>query len=223
MKQNFLQKLLPPEEKIFFTIFEESSKKCNEVAKLYYDIVHSSISKGNEKNNITEECVRNVKRIKTESNEVSKQLLIKLNQTFITPIDREDIQLINSLMSKITKRIVKASFNLEVYRLTEFNDYMKTQAHALIRAAEELNTCVGLLRHIKSNQLKLVSESNNRMREIESEGDEILHKAIDDVFSGKYDALTVIKLRDIYKDIENAMDTCFSVSDTIVNVVLKHG
>ena len=54
-----------------------------------------------------------------------------------------------------------------------------------------------------------------------SQGDEIHYHAIDELFSGKYDALTVIKLRDIHKDIENALDSCFSVSDAVVNVVLK--
>lgn len=67
-----------------------------------------------------------------------------------------------------------------------------------------------------------MTESHHRMKEIESHGDEILYKAMDELFSGQYDALTVLKLRDIYKDIEYALDTCFSVSDSIINIVLKH-
>ena len=59
------------------------------------------------------------------------------------------------------------------------------------------------------------------MKGIESHGDEIHRKAMYELFSGKYDALDVIKLRDIYKEIENALDACFYVSDTILNVVLK--
>ena len=59
------------------------------------------------------------------------------------------------------------------------------------------------------------------MKEIEAHGDEILFHAMDELFSGKYEALDVIKIRDIYKDIENALDLCFSVSDEVVNVVLK--
>jgi hypothetical protein len=59
------------------------------------------------------------------------------------------------------------------------------------------------------------------MKEIETRGDEILLAATESLFSGKFDALTVIKLRDIHKDLENALDSCYSVSDAVVSVVLK--
>ena len=60
-------------------------------------------------------------------------------------------------------------------------------------------------------------------KEIETKGDEILHTAMAEIFSGKYDALTAIKLKELYKNIESAMDACFDVSDLVVNIALKHG
>ena len=98
---------------------------------------------------------------------------------------------------------------------------MKKQADTLVKATAELEYIVCCLKNMCQNSV--FTESHNRMREIESHGDEILYKAMDELFSGAYDALSVIKLRDIYKDIENALDTCFSVSDTVVHIVLKHG
>ena len=59
------------------------------------------------------------------------------------------------------------------------------------------------------------------MKEIETRGDEILYSATEALFSGKYDALNVIKLRDLHKDLESALDSCYSVSDAVVSVVLK--
>ena len=59
------------------------------------------------------------------------------------------------------------------------------------------------------------------MKELETYGDEILRKAISDLFSGKYEALEVIKLRDIYKEIENSLDTCYHISDMILNIAFK--
>lgn len=212
VKFNLLQKILPPEEKVFFSYFEESTKVCQDIAKLYCNIIHDGYS---------EESFIEAKRLKHKSNDIAKQTLTKLNTTFITPIDREDIQLIASLLNKITKKIVKACVNLRVYRLDLHTDNMKNQSNTLVRATEELNYIVSHLKKI--SEIKEVTESNNKMREIESHGDEILHFAMDELFSGKYDALTVIKLRDIYKNIENALDICFSVSDTILNIVLKHG
>ncbi len=70
--------------------------------------------------------------------------------------------------------------------------------------------------------LKEISDSNNKMMEIENHGDEILFQAMDEIFSGKHEALEVIKLRDIFKTIEGALDNCYSVSDTILNISIKH-
>ena len=66
-----------------------------------------------------------------------------------------------------------------------------------------------------------MTKTNIEMKELETHGDEIHLKAMSELFSGKFDALDVIKLRDMYKEIENALDACFNVSDTILNVVLK--
>jgi len=210
VKLKILDKLLPPEEKIFYILFEEGADVCREAAKLFEEIMFHGIN---------EDRLIQAKRLKHKSNDVAKETLIRLNKTFITPIDREDIQVVAALLNRVTKKIVKASFNLRVYRLGVATENMKQQAATLLKATEELNFTVSHLR--KHTEFCQVSESNQRMKEIESHGDEILYKAMDDLFSGKYDALSVLKIRDIYKDIENALDTCYSISDEVLNIVLK--
>lgn len=212
MKFNLLEKILPPEEKTFYNLFEKSTDVCRETAKLFYDIMHQGFS---------EDKLIEAKRLKHLSNDISKETLVQLNSTFITPIDREDIQHVACLLNKITKKIVKACVNLRVYRLDNHTENMIKQSETLLKATEEMQYIISQLK--KVSQSKETTESHHRMREIESHGDEILYKAMDELFSGCYDALTVIKLRDIYKDIENALDTCFNVSDTVVHIVLKHG
>lgn len=206
-----LEKLLPPKENTFFVSFEESAKICKETAELYVEIMNEGF--------IQDRLVR-AKDLKHKSNDVTKEMLNKLNETFITPIDREDIQLVATFLNKITKRIVRSCVNVRTYRLEYFSDTMKKQAETLLKATEELIFMVSRLRHVTN--LKEATDSNNRMREIETRGDEILYIAMDDLFSGNYDALTVIKVRDIYKQIENALDTCFSTSDEIMSIILKH-
>ena len=112
-KFNLLAYILPPEEKVFYTLFEESAQVCNDVAALYKDIVTNSL---------TEEHVIKAKRLKHKSNDLLKETLHQLNVMLITPIDREDIQHIATLLNKITKRIVKASLNLKVYRFDNFTE-----------------------------------------------------------------------------------------------------
>ncbi len=209
-KFNLLSYILPPEEKLFYALFEDSAKVCEEAATLFSKVMTEGLN---------QDHLIEAKGLKHKSNNLAKETLTQLNNTFVTPIDREDIQVIAILLNKITKKISKACMNLRVYRLGKFTDNMKDQSATLLKATTELTFIVHHLRKISS--VKTITESNIRMKEIESHGDEILYHAMDELFSGKYEALDVIKIRDIYKDLENALDTCFSVSDEVVSVVLK--
>lgn len=209
-KFNLLSYIMPPEDKVFYHFFEDSAKICHAAALLFNEIVNS---------NIDEQYVIKAKTFKHKSNDILKDTLLKLNQATITPIDSEDIQLIATQMNKITKKVVKACVNLRVYRLKCFTTNMKEQAKTLLKATEELIFIMGHFKKISST--KEMTESNLRMKEIESHGDEVLYQAMDDLFSDKYEALDVIKMRDIHKDIENALDNCFLISDEVVNIVLK--
>ena len=148
-----------------------------------------------------------------------RAVLKQLNKSFITPIEREDIQTIAVQLNKITKKIVKACLNLEVYRLNNYTEEMKEQALTLVQATDKLAEIIKLFK--KVSDVEKITKLNIEMKEIESHGDEIHRRAMGNLFSGKYEALEVIKLRDMYKEIENAFDACFYVSDTILNVVLK--
>jgi uncharacterized protein len=211
MPIRLLKKILPPQQKIFYTLFEDSAEVCYKVAELFNEIIYEGVS---------DERLQKAKELKHQSRDITKETLQLLNATFVTPIDREDIQEVACLLNKIAKKIAKASFNLEVYNLESSTDLMKQQAETLIQATAELKDTIALIRKISST--KLMSESNGKMKEIESRGDEILHLAMKEIFSGKYDALTVIKLKELYKNIESAMDVCSDISDLAVNIALKH-
>ncbi len=211
MLRELLKKLLPPEEKVFFELFSNGANACHEAAKVYCNIN----SKG-----VNEEILKEAKSLKKKSNQIAKQTLRKLNETFITPIDREDIQDLTSLLNKITKKIVKACFNMKVYRISTATQDMQNQADILVKATEELIFIVSLLRKVAN--IKEATESNQKLKVLETEGDDIIHKALDELYSGKYETIDVIKFRDIYKDIENALDFCYVVADDVVSVMLKH-
>ena len=209
-KFNLMSYIMPQEDKMFFTLFQDSADICLETAKLYDEIM---------KNHLTDEQKEIARKYKKKGSISFKLTLKQLNKSFITPIEREDIQYIALQLHKINKKIIKACLNLEVYRLTEYTEEMKEQALTLVQATEQLDRIIKKFK--KVSDVEEITKENIAMKEIESHGDEIHRKAMYELFSGKYDALEVIKLRDIYKEIENALDACFYVSDTILNVVLK--
>jgi uncharacterized protein Yka (UPF0111/DUF47 family) len=211
MIKKFLTKLLPPRERIFFTYFENSANICRQASDVLFAVIHKGL---------TEERMVLARDLKHKNNDLTKLALTRLNATFITPLDREDIQHVNLLLNKISRKIAKATLIFKTYQLTEYPETLKQQADIMLEAAKELNVVVDKFKHFK--KVGEITKSNERMDEIETRGDDALYHAMLDLFSGKYNPLTVIKLRDIYNNIESALDLCFSVSDTIVNIVLKH-
>lgn len=211
MKFNLFEKLLPPENKIFYDCFEDAANNCNEIAKLFNQALTDGMS---------DEFLIKAKTLKHRGSGLEREIIQKLNSTFITPIDREDIQALAAMLNRITKKIAQAFMNLNVYRITVFTDEMRQQSKTIMNATEELKRSVGLLKTI--SKTKEITASHEAMKEIETFGDNILYRAMDNLFSGDFKAIEVIKLRDIYKDLESALDKCFSVSDAILNIALKN-
>ncbi len=209
-KFNLMSYIMPPEDKMFFTLFQNSAEICKETAIIYDEIM---------KNGFSPEKKEKLLKYKKKGSIAIRLTLKQLNKSFITPLEREDIQYIAVTLNKINKKIIKACLNLEVYRLTKYTEEMKEQALTLVRAAEMLGEIIKNLK--KVSNVELMTELNIEMKKLETYGDEVHRRAMFDLFSGKYEALEVIKLRDIYKEIENALDACFHVSDTVLNVALK--
>lgn len=206
--------ILPPDDRKFLDIyFVDQAATTHEAAVLFHEIVAKA-------EHMNEAYYVKAKTIKHKSFDITHHTVAALNQTFITPIEREDILEITLLLNKITKRILRSAMNFRVFRIHNFPEAMRHQAEVLMAATDEVKTCIGALRTLrKANSL---NESHTRMIEIERRGDEIFAQAIDDLFSGSFEALDVIKFRGIYRDIESAMDYCYSVSDTVLNVAVKN-
>lgn len=206
--------ILPPDDRKFLDVyFVDQAAATHDAALLFHEIVSKA-------EHMNEAYYVKAKTIKHKSADLSHQTIVALNQTFLTPIEREDILAITLLLNKITKRILRSAMNFRAFHITKFPEAMRQQAEVLMAATDEVKTCIGALRTFRNPSL--LNESNARMIEIERRGDEIFAQAIEDLFSGKFDALDVIKFRGIYRDIESAMDACYSVTDTVLNVVIKN-
>lgn len=207
----FLKKLLPPANEEYFTLFEDAASNCVETAQLFHTISESRVSAA---------TLEEARRLKQKSNATAKSILRKLNSTFITPIDREEIQSLANLLNKITKRIVRVCFNLRIYQVSSISPEMKMQVANLTEAANELLPIIRLIRN--TAQVNEATQHNSLMKEIESKGDEILNQTMEKLFSGTLQPLDVIKYREIHKDIEGVLNLCYDVSDEVLSIVLKH-
>ncbi len=209
-KFNLMSYIMPPEDKMFFTYFQESAEICCKTATLYSEIIEKGL---------TEDYKNQAREYKKKGKVVYKTVLKQLNKSFITPIEREDIQTIAVQLYKIAKRIAKTSVNLEIYALNKYTDEMKEQTKTLFKATEKLREII--LEFKKVSDVEKITQLSIEMKELETHGDDVLREAFRVLYSGQYETLEVIKLRDLYKEVEAALDACYFVSDLILNIVLK--
>ncbi|MDR3088453.1 MAG: DUF47 family protein [Desulfobulbaceae bacterium] len=214
MKFGFLAKFLPPPENKFYHSFEEAVEVCVLSAQLFYQIVNSDVA-------LRQEYLTQAKKYKKRGKESLQNSLTLLNATFITPIDREDIQQIASYLYRCTKVVLKACVNLQTYKIDSYSDVLKKQAEYLMAATDELKNLIFMMK--SSPASSDITARDLTIKDIESTGDDLLSTAMEDLFSGKYDALYIIKMRNIYKGIENGLDACSDISDLVVSIEMKHG
>lgn len=208
---NILEKILPPKNTIFFDKFEDAAVVCNKIAILLNDVVV---------NGLTEDKIIEARTLKHRGSNLEREIIALLNSTFVTPIDREDIQILASMLRKISKKIGQSMLTMNVYKIEQYTEELVQQADTVLKATKELIRIVSMLKTL--SRTKEITESREAMKEIETLGDEVHYRALSKLFSGEFDSLDVIKLRDVYKILESAMDKCNAVSDVILNIALKN-
>lgn len=204
-----MARLIPRETK-FFDMFSSIAANVIEGATVLSDLLHNW---DYEKLPAT---VQKVKAIEHRGDEMTHQVLIKLNQTFITPFDREDIHLLASSLDDVLDAINAAADRLLTYKITQPSPSAKVLAAIILKQAEELYQAVSLLQ--KDHQLLDRCVEVNRL---ENEADQVSREAIGRLFDGGYDAVTLIKLKELLEILEAATDRAEDVANVLETVVLK--
>lgn len=203
--------LFPKEEK-FFELFNKSSEKIVEGTVLFNQLL----------NNYTdiEEKIKVIKNIEHECDKITHECVEKLNKSFITPFDREDIHLLISKMDDILDLIDAAAHRLSLYKIKEIPPEFSNLGEILQKSSEELVKALKNLKNLKDT--KRILDCCIEINRLENEGDLINRKAIAKLFDNSPDPLMVIKWKEIIEDIEMAIDKCEDVANIIEGIVLKN-
>lgn len=162
--------------------------------------------------------VEKIKQIEHHGDEMTHKILIKLNQTFITPFDREDIHMLTSSLDDVLDFINGASDRLLTYKITTPSPSAKILAGIVLKQCEELGKAVSLL-----NKDGKVMEHCVEVNRLENEADQVSREAIGRLFEGDYDPITLIKLKELLEILETASDKAEDVANVLETVVLKNG
>src|ERR687886_1371058 len=203
---------LLPRDTSFFDLFDQLSGKVLDAARALQDML--------EKWDNLEVRMRQLKDLEHECDALTHRTFDKLNMTFITPLEREDIHELASRLDDIVDHIDSTASRLLIYAVKKPTDEAKLLAQVLTRTCVEVQRAVSGLRNLKDPaQLSRTSVEINRL---ENESDDILRLALKRLFERHDDVLEVIKLKEIYEKLESAVDRCEDVANVIQAVVLRH-
>lgn len=202
-----LQRFLPREEG-FFDLFAKQADNIHTGAKTLQQMLSHYTG--------VPEQVQTVKAIEHEGDEITHSVFTKLNQTFITPFDREDIHELASQLDDVIDLIDAAASRFVLYRVTSVREGTLDLIKVLVAATSEVSAAVHSL-STPEKALKHCIEINR----YENESDRICRTLIAQLFDEEKDSVQIIKWKEIYEVIETAVDKCEDVANVIEGVILK--
>ena len=165
------------------------------------------------------ECHKEIHALETQADSLVRDIFSELNSTFITPLDREDMQRVASKIDDTIDHIDGISARLHSYKITTTPPYTLDMASELVKATKEVELMTSKLRNIK-NPSTMIEHCRNTSA-IEHKVDDLYSLAISKLFESN-DAIQIIKLKDIYESLETASDRCVDVADVVEDIVLKY-
>lgn len=210
MKFNFFL----PQQPVFFDLFANLSQEILNVSYILRDM-----SKASHKTELDNFALQ-AKEIEHRADETIHKLVIRLNKTFITPFDREDIYSLASELDDIVDKIENVIHNIVIYNVDPHEDFLAGFAEIIVKDAEFMAELIALLKSQKysDNFRDLVV----KIHSLEDEGDELFIKVLKSLFSNGQDAIAIIKLKDIAEDLEKVTDRFQTASFTIENIFVKN-
>ena len=155
-----------------------------------------------------------------EDKRITQQLTEELTKTFITPIERQDIQALAASLYKIPKTVEKIGERMLISPQDLPGVSFAKQVQLLDQAAEAVLAMVKQLR--KGMNIRTAREMNARLQNIEGEADELELELLRDLYHGNYDPKHIIFLRDLYELLEKVIDRCRDAGNVVLQIVLKH-
>ena len=201
--------LIPRDEK-FFPMFNDVARILCQCADLVAQIFAEPARLG--------ELATEVKRLEHQADEITHTVIVRIDRSFVTPLDREDIHLLTSRLDDVIDLLDGTVRRAQMFHITEAPEHAARLADVLKRAGNLIETAV---RNMKKPKMML--DHTAQMKALEEEGDAIYAVAVGELFAGTPDPLHVMKWKELYDKLEEAIDQCDDVSNVLESIALKNG
>ena len=203
-----LSRLIPRDEQ-FFDLFNQLAEHLHMAAKLLDQLFAEPQH--------TTELVKQIKDVEHLADELTQSINMRIDRSFITPIDREDIHVLASRLDDVIDRLDGTARRVVMLHITEVREPAKQMAHVILRASEHIAIAVKSLKKPSA-----VSEQASKIKTLEEEGDALYHGAVGALFAGTPDPIEVIRWKEVYETLENAIDDCMGVANAVHSISIKN-
>ncbi len=199
-----------PSDKEFFVLFEKASQNIQDGAELLKELLDNFDDvKGK---------AREIEEIEHKGDSITHDVVKKLNTTFITPIEREDILALASSLDDIIDLIHAAATRITLYKITESTPQAKELGFLILKSVRELNRGISHL----GKKMNGVYEHCVEVNSLENEADRVCRDAIAYLFENEKDPITLLKWKEIYETLETTTDRCEDAANVLEGVALKN-
>ncbi|MCU0621073.1 MAG: DUF47 family protein [Gemmatimonadales bacterium] len=205
-------RLLPRDEQ-FFQLFSELATRAVETARLLGEL----FSADGERSGY---LIDTIGRLEREADQVTHDVLTRLDRSFITPLDREDIHLLAQSLDNVIDRLDGIARRTRIFRVGTAPRGAVLITDVIHRAAIQLQAAV---RELGVERGDGVLAACREVRRLEEEGDALYHEWMEQLFADPQDPYTVMKWKELYDKLENTLDACEDVANTLESVAIKHG
>jgi len=200
---------LIPRRNIFFTQFSQHAKNAQEAAEALDKLLSNFTD--------VEKQVRNLHAIEHYGDKLTHEIMRELNETFVTPLDREDIIGLASRIDDVTDVAYDVAELVHLYKVRSVRPAAIRQTGTLVSATKEMVAMMDQLQALKDLEPHWI-----KLHTFENEGDQIFREAMGELFEKEHDAIEIVKWKDIHSLIENALDRCEDVANIVETIKIKH-
>jgi hypothetical protein len=204
-------RLLPRDEK-FFDLFTAVASVSVEAARLQVDLLKADSLR-------RRPIVEAIKRLEHQADELTHEVVTRLDRVFITPLDREDIHLLASRLDDVVDLIDGTASGVQMYRAGEAPTGALLMADVVLRGTQQLLAAV---QNLEKNKDGSVLQAVATVKRLEEEGDSVYHEWVAQLFDGSPDALMVIKWKEIYDTLEKTLDHMEDAGNVLESISIKH-
>jgi predicted phosphate transport protein (TIGR00153 family) len=204
-----LSQVFVPQDREFFDLFEESAGNLVRAAELLDEMLGHFPER--------KDLAREIKAVEHEGDRVTHDILHRLNNTFVTPIEREDILQLASALDDVVDLTEESSDLLVLYKIEAPMDQAQALAGILLDACREIAGGMPRLRSFES-----ISHFVVEIHRLENEGDRISREAVASLFETGIDPMVVIRWKDVFDRLEGAIDAAEKVADVLESIVIKN-